>query len=272
MDETTAAAPAVYRSYVAVGDSFTEGMCDERLPDGRFRGWADRVAAALAAEAAAGRAGEPFRYANLAVRGKLIGQIHDEQLDRAVALGGELVTLAGGLNDVLRPGCDLAQVRDLLGRTATALLAGGSTVVMFTSTDPTRRLSGSARLLPAILGMKAYVEELAREHAGRLVVVDLFSAPCFDDRRLWDEDRLHLSPEGHRRVAAAVLEALGRPAGFDWRAPLPPAPPRGRAERLRADLHWLRIHLGPWIGRRLTGRSSGDGLAPKRAELLPYEG
>ncbi|WP_441246770.1 SGNH/GDSL hydrolase family protein [Kitasatospora sp. McL0602] len=265
MDNTIA--PTAIRSYVAVGDSFTEGMCDELLPGGDYRGWADRVAAALAAELP----GEEFRYANLAVRGKLIGQIHGEQIDRAALMRGELVTLAGGLNDVLRPGCDIVQVEQLLGSAAEALLAGGGTVVMFTSTDPTRRLGGSARLLPAILRMKAYVEGLAKAHP-RLLVVDLFSAPCFDDRRLWDEDRLHLSPEGHRRVAAAVLEALGRPAGFDWRAPLPPVAPRSRAARVRADLHWLRLHLGPWIGRRLTGRSSGDGRAPKRAELLPYEG
>ncbi|WP_082119553.1 SGNH/GDSL hydrolase family protein [Saccharothrix sp. ST-888] len=263
-----------YTGYVAVGDSFTEGMCDELLPDGQFRGWADRVAAALAAE----RPGEEFRYANLAVRGKLIGQIHAEQVDRAAAMNAGLVTLVGGLNDVLRPGCDVAEVKRLLGGAATTLLAGGTsdtaagrTVVMFTSTDPSRRLAGSARLLPAILEMKAFVEGLTGQHPG-IRVVDLFSAPCFDDRRLWAEDRLHLSPEGHRRVAAAVLEALGRPVGFDWRAPLPPAAPRGRTERLRSDLRWLRLHLGPWIGRRLTGRSSGDNRPPKRAELLPYEG
>ncbi|MER5864839.1 SGNH/GDSL hydrolase family protein [Kitasatospora sp. NPDC002040] len=264
MDNTTTA--TAYRSYVAVGDSFTEGMCDELRPDGQFLGWADRVARALAAEQGPG-----FRYANLAVRGKLIGQIHDEQLDDAVAMGAELVTLAGGLNDVLRPGCDIDRVERLLGAAAERLLAGGGTVVMFTSTDPTRRLGGSARLLPAILRMKAFVEGLAKADP-RLRVVDLFSAPCFDDRRLWDEDRLHLSPEGHRRVAVAVLEALGRPAPFDWRAPLPAAAPRGRGAKLAADLRWLRIHLGPWIGRRLTGKSSGDGRAPKRAELLPYEG
>ncbi|MDH6123926.1 SGNH/GDSL hydrolase family protein [Kitasatospora sp. GP82] len=276
-----------FAGYVAVGDSFTEGMCDELLPDGQFRGWADRVAAALAAE----RPGEEFRYANLAVRGKLIGQICAEQVDRAAAMRADLVTLAGGLNDVLRPGCDIAEVERLLGRAATGLLDGnadgnadgkadggpgagcgdGPTVVMFTSTDPTRRLAGSARLLPAILEMKSFVEGLARRYPN-VLVVDLFSAPCFDDRRMWAEDRLHLSPEGHRRVAAAVLEALGRPAGFDWRAPLPPAEPRSRGERLGSDLRWLRIHLGPWIGRRLTGRSSGDNRPPKRAELLPYEG
>ncbi|MFI6446773.1 SGNH/GDSL hydrolase family protein [Kitasatospora sp. NPDC050543] len=280
------AANTVYRSYVALGDSFTEGMCDDVLSDGHYRGWADRVAQALATEPAGAteppaaangpagdgrQAGPGFRYANLAVRGKLIGQIHDEQIPVAAAMRGELVTLAGGLNDVLRPGCDIAQVEQALGRSAAALLdSGATTVVMFTSTDPTRRLAGSARLLPTILRMKAFVEELGRDP--RIAVVDLFSAPCFDDRRLWDEDRLHLSPEGHRRVAEAVLEALGRPAAFDWRAPLPPAPPRARTEKLATDLRWLGSHLGPWIGRRLTGRSSGDGRPPKRAELLPYEG
>ncbi|KOV13115.1 GDSL family lipase [Streptomyces sp. XY431] len=272
--ENTENTPTAFRSYVAVGDSFTEGMCDDLLPDGHYRGWADRLAARLAAEHAAehaaGHPADGFRYANLAVRGKLIGQIHDEQVDRAAGLGAELVTLAGGLNDVLRPRCDIARVEELLGSAATRLRATGATVVMFSSTDPTRRMAGSARLLPAILRMKDFVHELAQDPG--IAVVDLFSAPCFDDRRLWAEDRLHLSPEGHRRVAEAVLESLGRPAGFDWRAPLPATAPPTRAEKLAADARWVRTHLGPWIGRRLTGRSSGDGRAPKRAELAPYEG
>lgn len=254
---TNTATTTSYASYVAVGDSFTEGMCDDLLPNGRHRGWADRVAAVLAAE----RGGRGFRYANLAVRGKLIGQIRDEQIGPAAAVGADLVTLAGGLNDVLRPGCDIAHVRERLGAATADLLAGGATVVLFTSTDPARRMAGGARLLPAILELKAFAEGLARESGGRVVVVDLFSAPCFDDPRLWAEDRLHLSPEGHRRVAAAVLEALGRPGRDDWRIPLPPAAPVGRVARLGADLRWLRGHVGPWIGRRLTGRSSGDGMS-----------
>ena len=253
-----------FRSMVAVGDSFTEGMCDDVLADGEYRGWADRVAEQLAAEAD----GE-FRYANLAVRGKLIGQITDEQVEVAAALGGELVTLAGGLNDVLRPGCDAEAVCAQLGAAAERLASGSRRLVLFHSTDPTRRMAGSARLLPAILHLKEFVSKLG-ERPG-IVVVELFDARCFDDPRLWADDRLHLSSEGHRRVAEAVLQALGRPAAFDWRAPLPAVPPPGRLRKLGSDLRWLGKHVGPWIMRRLRGTSSGDGRAPKRPELTPYQ-
>lgn len=92
---------------------------------------------------------------------------------------------------------------------------------------------------------------------------------------MWHEDRLHLAPEGHARVAAAVLESLGvsevkllgGPPGW-WREPLPPhvRPPR-RAD-LAADLRWARRYLVPWVGRRLRGVSSGDRVTAKHAELV----
>ena len=60
--------PGRWSRYVAVGDSFTEGMSDEdpAAPD-RFIGWADRLAAHLAVAVA-----QDFGYANLAVRGRLL--------------------------------------------------------------------------------------------------------------------------------------------------------------------------------------------------------
>jgi lysophospholipase L1-like esterase len=39
--------------YVALGDSFTEGL-DDLGPDGAYRGWADRLAEALAVGAPTG--------------------------------------------------------------------------------------------------------------------------------------------------------------------------------------------------------------------------
>ncbi|NEE55497.1 SGNH/GDSL hydrolase family protein, partial [Streptomyces sp. SID8455] len=78
------------------------------LPDGTYRGWADVLASRLAARS------PDFRYANLAVRGKLISQIVDEQVRPAAAMQADVVTLVGGLNDTLRPKCDMGMVRGRL--------------------------------------------------------------------------------------------------------------------------------------------------------------
>lgn len=252
---------ARYTSFVAVGDSFTEGMSD-RLPDGSYRGWADLLAARLAARTPG------FRYANLAVRGKLIGQILDDQAGPAAAMGADLVTLVGGLNDVLRPGCDVEQVCAQLATAADLLAKGGGQLVLMRS--PGRQGPVLERFRPRMERLFAEIDALAARHDA--VVVDLYGSRALADPRLWADDRLHLTAEGHRRVAEAVWQALGLAAESDWDAPLPAAARPGWRARRTADLRFAKEHLVPWIGRRLTGRSSGDGRPAKRPELLPYEG
>ncbi|MCZ0991978.1 SGNH/GDSL hydrolase family protein [Streptomyces noursei] len=249
-----------YNSFVAVGDSFTEGMSDT-LPDGSYRGWADLLAARLAARAPG------FRYANLAVRGKLIDQIADEQCGPAASMGADLVTLVGGLNDVLRPNCDVARVCARLGECADLLERGGGQLVLMRS--PGRRGPVLERFRPRMEALFATIDELASRHDA--VVVDLYGSRALADPRLWAEDRLHLNAEGHRRAAEAVWQALGLPAEADWDAPLPAAVPPRWAARRTADLRFAREHLVPWIGRRLTGRSRATAArapssAPSRAE------
>src|ERR1700743_2639332 len=116
-------------SFVAIGDSFTEGLNDA-APGGGFRGWADRLAGSLAAEYPA------LRYANLAVRGKLLRQIVAEQVPAAAAMRPGLVSIAGGGNDILRPGAAPDVLAELLEAAIARLRAGGSQVLMFTGFDP----------------------------------------------------------------------------------------------------------------------------------------
>ncbi|MFE4669291.1 SGNH/GDSL hydrolase family protein [Streptomyces sp. NPDC056716] len=250
-----------YSSLVTVGDSFTEGMSD-LLPDGSYRGWADLLAARMAAEAPG------FRYANLAVRGKLIAQIVDEQVEVAAAMGADVVTLVGGLNDTLRPKCDMGRVRALLTEAVERLAPSCGQLVLMRS--PGRQGPVLERFRPRMEELFGCVEELAARHGA--LVVDLYGAPALGDPRLWDVDRLHLTAEGHRRVAEAVWQTLGHPpTDPQWRIPPPPVAPPAWAARRVADVRFARRHLLPWIGRRLTGRSSGDGRLAKRPELLPYE-
>ncbi|MBA2561198.1 MAG: SGNH/GDSL hydrolase family protein [Propionibacteriales bacterium] len=251
-------------SFVALGDSFTEGLDDPSAAgDGTFRGWADRVAEEFATR-------EPgFRYANLAIRGRKIGAIVDEQVPRAVELAPDLVSLSGGTNDLLRPRVDLDAVARRFEEAVRRLRANGSQVLLFQSVDPTTRSRLIGRTLPRIKALTTMVEEVSQRY--QCVLVRLWGDDAFAHPRAWSEDRLHLSASGHARVAGAVLEALGfgdqRCAdgleGYDGR----PDAPATRRSRLATDVRWARLHLAPWVGRRLRGVSSGDAVTAKYPEL-----
>ncbi|MER6955888.1 MULTISPECIES: SGNH/GDSL hydrolase family protein [unclassified Streptomyces] len=238
-----------HTSLVAVGDSFTEGMSD-LLSDGSYRGWADLLAGRMAARTPG------FRYANLAVRGKLISQIVEEQVPVAAAMGADVITLVGGLNDTLRPKCDMVRVKDLLTEAVEQLAPSCKQLVLMRS--PGRQGPVLERFRPRMEELFGCVEELAERHGA--LVVDLYGAESLGDPRMWDVDRLHLTAEGHRRVAEAVWQTLGHdPEDTEWRTPMPATPPPGWTARRVADVRFTRQYLLPWIGRRLTGRSSGDG-------------
>jgi lysophospholipase L1-like esterase len=252
-------------TFVAIGDSFTEGLNDPAA-DGGFRGWADRVAVALAAQ----RPG--FRYANLAIRGKQLGQIVAEQVPRAAELAPDLVSLAAGGNDILR-GTDVDALAALFEPAVAKLQAAGSRVLIFTGFDP--RMFPVIRLLRGrIAAYDMHLRSIADDYGCDLV--DLWSMRALKDPRAWSPDRLHLTAEGHRRVALRACEVLGVPVTGDWRVPPAPAPrrsgPPDRAPWLlarRQDARWAREYATPWVRRRLRGTSSGDGLSPKRPDLLP---
>lgn len=249
-----------WNRYVALGDSFTEGIGDPR-PHGRERGWADRVAETLAHDSA------DFEYANLAIRGRRLAGIVEEQVPQAVALRPDLISFAGGVNDALRRNWDLTAMAEILDN-GLALLAGtGAEVVIVTYGRPSHR----SRVMGAVEGRLAAYRDVTYELAGRYGcrVVDFWDYSVFDDPRFWSEDRLHLNPVGHQRVALAVLEALGRPSPQLWWQPLPAVRSTSPAQRVARDVNWAGRHLAPWIGRRITGRSSGDGVEPKRPVPAP---
>jgi lysophospholipase L1-like esterase len=251
-------ADGLFGSYIALGDSFTEGMDDPR-GDGTYRGWADLVAERLAQRVT------DFRYANLAIRGRLLQPVIDEQVPAAVRMAPDLISFAAGGNDALRRRFDpeiLARTYDdAIGR----LVATGATVVVFTPADPTGHLPARSSLLPRCEALLATVRRVAAERGALLV--DLWSDDVLRNRLMWSTDRLHLSTLGHRRVAAHVLDALGVAAEPAWSAAPPHAAPMRWAAARRDDVRWVRAHLAPWIGRRLRGRSSGDQVMPKRPEL-----
>ncbi|GIH13242.1 SGNH/GDSL hydrolase family protein [Rugosimonospora africana] len=250
-------------SFVAIGDSFTEGM-DDLYPDGTlYRGWADLVAQRLAED-------QPgFGYANLAIRGRLFDRIVDEQVPIALRVAPDLVSFAAGGNDVLRRNFDGPALTKRLDDVIRALRATGADVIVFRFADVTRRLPGRRLVLPRAAYLNSAIGETARRHGARLI--DLWQDEEFYSPLLWSVDRLHLNEVGHRRVAAHVLTALDvKPDPAWWDVP-PPGPVLSWVSRRAADTRWARQYFAPWIKRRLTGRSSGDHVVAKRPTLSPLD-
>jgi len=254
------AGPHPWRRYVAIGDSFTEGIGDpEPSSPGGHRGWADRVAAALAEQV------DDFAYANLAIRGRLIGRIVEEQLEPAVALKPDLVTFAAGGNDVIRPGSDPDAVAELFEDAVVRLSSGGATVVVFTGID-----TNFTPVFRGIRGKVAIYNENIRAIADRYdcIVADQWALKEIQDMRFFDDDRLHLNALGHHEVARMVLRALNVPNDLQPMQP-DPIPSVTWREARAGDFVWAREYLVPWVLRRVRHQSSGDAITAKRPDPLP---
>jgi lysophospholipase L1-like esterase len=248
-------------SFVALGDSFTEGLNDP-CPDGGFVGWADRTAAVLAAHVPG------FRYANLAVRGKLVQQVLDEQIQPAIALSPDLVSVAAGGNDILRR-ADVDNLAAQFDSGVGRLRAAGCRVMIFTGFDP-RAFPVIRMLRGRIAAYNMHLRAIADDRGCDLV--DLWSMRALCDPRAWSEDRLHLTSESHHRVAQRACEVLGvSDHSGDWRALLPVAMAQPWLTARREDVRWAREYMLPWLNRRLRDTSSGDVLVPKRPGLLPIQ-
>lgn len=251
----------MYDSFVALGDSFTEGLWDVR-PDGSLRGWADLVAEQLAV-------GVPgFRYANLAVRGRKLDEITDHQVPQLERLQPSLVSIGAGANDIIRTKASPVELgtrfHHMLGRVSDL----DCTVIVFAGFDPRKRIP-----MTGGPGERAHAyNECIRRSAARFgsTLVDLWSLPRLYEDRMWAPDRLHLSSDGHALMAAAVLTALGRPTTFHDLAEVPDAhhPRRGWLSSRAEDARWVIQDVAPWAYRGMRGRSSGDGHEPKFPEYV----
>jgi len=299
MDDKLFSQPPGEASFVAVGDSFTEGLNDA-APGGGFRGWADRLAGLLAGEYPS------LRYANLAVRGKLLREIVAEQVPAAAAMSPGLVSFAGGGNDIIRPGGDPDSLAELVDAAVARLRDTGAQVLIFTGTDPVE-LPVIRLLRGRIAAYNMHLRAIA--DARGCYLVDLWSMRILRPVSAWSPDRLHFTAQSHQRIALRACEVLGVPVTQDWRDPLldgAALPDQGalpdggglpdggalsdgrplsggpmpgafgapdsesRAARLaarREDVRWAREYLAPWVNRRLHGESSSAGRSAKRPVL-----
>jgi phosphatidylinositol alpha 1,6-mannosyltransferase len=183
-------------TYVALGDSFTAG-----LEPGQPR-WADELARALGA-----------RYVNLASVGATSEHVEREQLERALELEPDVVTLVCGANDVLfntRPDADAYAAR--LSRMFSRLRRELPQVQIVTATYPDisrfldLRPRTRARVEEGMSRFNAALRRVAPRHD--VVLMESFDHPAASDRETYADDGFHPSAEGHRQAAREFLRAI----------------------------------------------------------------
>ena len=233
-------------------------MSDE-IVNGQYRGWADRIADEMA------RANPEFTYVNLAIRGKLLKQVIDDQLPVAINLvtgPDTLLSFHAGANDALRPGYKPEVAQALYAAAVRRAAASGATLMLFTVLERTGNTGRGSDVWASRFGeFNKIVRQVGAEVGA--IIVDANSETFFNDNRFLAFDRLHLNAEGHNRVAQALLEKLGYQFDSAWRIPLPPAPATPWLSRRISSTIWFITFALPWIWRRLRGRSSGDGRSAK---------
>ena len=254
-----------YTRFIALVDSMTEGMSDE-LIDGKYRGWADRVADVLAQQ-------DPnFTYMNLAIRGKLLKQVVEDQIPIALNyIEGKqtLVSFHAGANDVLRPNYKPELSLPEYERGIRQLTDAGATVMVFTVVDKVEGKGKTATLWhQRFSAFNENVRMVAKKYP--TILFEGKKAEFLNDRRFLAFDRLHMNSEGHKRLANAVLAGLDFPYDSNWQIPLPKVEQKSKLVSFATTSAWILIFILPWIWRRLRGTSSGDGRSAKHFEPIRW--
>lgn len=254
-----------YNRFIVCGDSFSEGMTDE-IVDGNFRGWADRVADVMAEHS------ENFTYSNLAIRGKLVHQVVNNQVPVALKFvtgKDTLISFHAGANDALRPGYDAAKTIAEYQTAVRAIAASGASLLLFTVLEDTGNKGKGSEIWKARFSeFNRAVREVGTEVGA--TISDANGLAFFSDRRFLAFDRLHLNVEGHWRVSQGVLEVLDYPYDPAWRVPLPPAKPTPWIKERITGVLWFFVFALPWLWRRLRGKSSGDGRKAKYPQPISW--
>jgi lysophospholipase L1-like esterase len=240
-----------WKRFVALGDSLTEGVGD---PDrrGRLRGWADRLAEAMAT------VDPDLAYANLAKRGLRAEEVRRGQLEPALRLRPDLASVQVGMNDLLEPRFDPARLERELSAIVGPLHEAGALVLTATIPDVTVFSPLPRRFLTGIRARLRAASEAVRSvsEANGALCLDLEALPEARQRQVMSVDRLHPGPQGHVLLARAFAGLLEEHSGV----PIP----RPDGIDLAGKLHqarWLIRQLRPAEVARFVYRFY---LAPRR--------
>ncbi len=197
-----------WHHYVAMGDSFTEGVGDS--VDGFTKlGAMDRLAAAL-------RQSNPdLQYTNLAKRGLLVAEVREQQLETALSLKPDFVSVAAGANDIMKGQFDKIRWEQELRILYESLTQTGAVVTTvnmpFFPLIRTLKEPLQIRIKSNLEKGNNIIQRLVAQY--KVILVDAWTISLRDDMEDWSEDGIHLNSQGYFKFAKEILKTLEQQTG-----------------------------------------------------------
>ncbi len=190
----------MWKHFVALGDSFTEGIGDE-VEGAELKSWVTYFAQKYTPE---------LKYTNLAKRGLVTQEIRLKQLEKALALQPDLVSLIAGANDILKGRWNRNEYKNEMELMIDSLSKSGASIIIANLPDFTVRLplpSEQQQLLKKqLLEANEVIQSLSNEY--ELYHIDCWNHPMANDHTLWSKDLIHPNSRGYREIAETIFNRL----------------------------------------------------------------
>lgn len=190
----------MWKRFVAIGDSFTEGIGDE-IEGIALKSWVDHFVQLCEND---------IEYANFAKRGLVTEEIRSQQLEKALTFNPDLVSLIAGANDVLKGRWNHDAYKNDMEFMIDILSKKGADIMIANLPDFTVRLpfpSGKKQVLKEkLLEANEVILSLSREY--KLHHVDFWNHHLVNDNTLWSTDFIHPNSKGYVKVAELIFSSL----------------------------------------------------------------
>ncbi|MGM9986197.1 MAG: SGNH/GDSL hydrolase family protein [Bacillaceae bacterium] len=189
----------MWKKYVALGDSMTEGYGDE-VEGIVKKDWPSYVA-------------EHFQisdFHNIGKSGLRSDQVYETQFQKAVEMKPDLVSVMAGANDFMQQKWNPKTYRAHMEEMITTFTKAGATVITANYPDFTKYVAIPMFIKPIVKKQlktcNAILDELAEKY--NTVHLDVWNNPLADQRENWSKDNVHPNALGYKKISEVVIEQL----------------------------------------------------------------
>ncbi|OTZ53103.1 lipase [Bacillus thuringiensis] len=190
----------MWKRFLAIGDSFTEGIGDE-VEGIALKSWVDHFVQLCEND---------IEYANFAKLGLVTKEIRSQQLEKALTFNPDLVSLIAGANDVLKGRWNHDAYKNDMEFMIDSLSKAGADIIIANLPDFTVRLPFASEkkqvIKEQLLEANEVIHSLSREY--KLHHVDFWNHHLVNDNMLWSKDLIHPNSKGYVKVAELIFSSL----------------------------------------------------------------